>query len=360
MLTHDRLADLYGRVRDHHVLSVYIDGQQHDPAERRVWRTRLDQALSERQRELERSGGTSLTAFEEARKRLLDQLGEFSNFMPDRGWVGFATPSEVVYADNVPVPMPGLVAWEEGLRVAPYVRALKQERPVVIALADRHHARLYMYRAGDLVQTDEFAAADETDEASDAQAARRSGERSGTRGNATDDAQRQVEVRAEALLERVVDRVRELAGVSGLVVVGGTRETGKRLLHHLPESLTGRAEEVGSLHLEMTPAHLKEQAESIASELTQRLQAELVTRVLDRARSGGKGVLGQDDTVRALLERKVGTLVLSRTFLSEHADRADHMVGTAFEQSADVEEVSGSGAERLDEEAGGAAALLRW
>jgi hypothetical protein len=359
MLTHDRLADLYGRVRDHHVLSVYIDGQQHDPAERRVWRTRLEQALSECRREVEGKGRVDLAAFDGARDRVLDQLRAFSSFMPDRGWVGFVTADEIVYADNVPVPMPDLVVWEHGLRVAPYVRALKQERPVVIALADRHHARLYTYRNGHLEQTDAFAAA-ESDDPADPQAARRSGERSGTRGNATDDAQRQVEVKAEALLERVVERVRELAAGGGLVVVGGTRETGKRLLHHLPESLADRAEEVGSLHLEMTSAQLKDQAEAIASELSQRLQAKLVADVLDRARSGGRGVLGDEDTARALLERKVDTLVLSRTFLNHRPDRADHMVGTAFDQRADVEEVSGAGATRLDEEAGGVAALLRW
>jgi hypothetical protein len=360
MLTHDRLAELYGRARDHHVLSVYIDGGQRDPADRQVWRMKLEQSLSECRREVEGAGRDELIAFEEARDRLLERLRDFSSFMPDRGWVGFATSDEVVYADAVPVPMPDLVVWEKGLRVAPYVRALKQERPVVIALADRHRARLFAYREGDLEGVDEFAAAEAPEDLSDAQAARRSGERSGTRGNATDDAQRQVDVRAEALLERVVERVGELAGGAGLVVVGGTRETAKRLLHALPPSLAERADEVGSLHLDMTPAQLKDEVESMASELTQRLQAALVVSALDRARSGGRCVLGDEDTARALVERKVGTLILSRTFLHDSHDRADHMVGTAFEQRADVEEVSGPGAIHLDEEAGGVAALLRW
>jgi peptide subunit release factor 1 (eRF1) len=82
--------------------------------------------------------------------------------------------------------------------------------------------------------------------------------------------------------------------------------------------------------------------------------------VPDQARSGGRGVLGDEDTAAALLERKVDTLVLTRNFLSDRPDRSDHMVDTAFEQRADVEEISGSGAERLDEEAGGVGALLRW
>jgi len=360
MLNHDTLSDLYEHTREHRVLSVYIDGEQHDPAERRVWRTRLEQALSECRSALEGNGRAELTEFDAAHEKLLARLRDFSSFMPERGWVGFVTSDDVVYADTVPVPMPDLVVWEEGLRVAPYVRALKQERPVVIALADRHHARVFVYREGEIEEVEEFSAGAEIDDLSDTQTARRSGERSGTRGNATDDAQRQVELKAEALIDRTVGRVAGLAENTGLVVVGGTRETGKRLLHALPDGFEARALEVGSLHLEMTHPELKAQAESAASELTQRLQNELVGRLLDRARSGGKGVLGEEETARALLERKVDTLVLSRTFLSGRPDRSDHMVGTAFEQRADVEEISGPGAERLDEEAGGAGALLRW
>src|SRR6056297_438380 len=125
----------------------------------------------------------------------MDRLRDYSNFMPERGWVGFATTDDVVYADTVPVPMPDLVVCEEGLRVAPYVRALKQERPVVLALADRHHAKVLVYREGDIEEVEEFTAGAEIDDLSDTQTARRSAERSGTRGNATDDAQRQVEVK---------------------------------------------------------------------------------------------------------------------------------------------------------------------
>ncbi|HKK93737.1 MAG TPA: hypothetical protein VJ925_09890 [Longimicrobiales bacterium] len=360
MLTHDRLSDLYENARSRHVLSVYIDGEQRDPAERRVWRTRLERALSECRSNVESNGRAELSDFDTARDRLMERLRDYSNFMPERGWVGFATTDDVVYADTVPVPMPDLVVWEEGLRVAPYVRALKQERPVVLALADRHHAKVLVYREGDIEEVEEFTAGAEIDDLSDTQTARRSAERSGTRGNATDDAQRQVELKAEALLDRTVGRVAELAGAHGLVVIGGTRETGKRLLHTLPNGLETRTMEVGSLHLDMSRAELKTHAEGAASEITQRLQDELVDRVLDQARSGGKGVLGDEDTAAALLERKVDTLVLTRNFLSEHPDRSDHMVGTAFEQRADVEEVSGPGAERLDEEAGGVGALLRW
>jgi len=360
MLTHDQLAELYTDARDHTVLSVYIDGEQHDPAERRVWRTRLERAMAERRREVEAEGKDALAAFDAASEHLLGELRDHSNFMPGRGWLGFATADRVIHADSVPVPMPDLVVWEQGLRVAPYVRALKQDRPVVVALADRHRARLLVYRAGDIEEVAEFTAEDDRVELTDAQSARRSGERSGTRGNATDEAQRQVEVNAEAMLDRVAQAVAEHAGGEGFAVVGGTRETGRRLLQQLNGNMSDRAVEVGSLHLAMTSAEVRTQAEASATELTRRLQHRLVEELLDRARSGGRGVLGDEETATALLEGRVDTLVLTRDFREARAERADHMVGTGFERRASLEEVSGPGAEVLDEAAGGVGALLRW
>ncbi|MDT8370219.1 MAG: hypothetical protein RQ745_13515 [Longimicrobiales bacterium] len=360
MLSHDDLTDLYADLRDRDVLSVYIDGDQHDPAERQVWRTRLEAALANRRREIEGTGNGSIEAFETARDRLLGALKGYHRFMPDRGWVGFATPDGVAHAGFVPVPMPDLVAWERGLRAAPYVRALKQERPVVVALVDRHHARIFSYREGEVTRTDEFRAGSELDAASPAQSSRRSGERSGTRGNAHEDARRQVEVRAERMLREVVACVETRAGSDGFVVVGGTRETGAHLMQALDATLRERAIELRSLHLEMTPAELREPTEDAATLLTQRFQDRLVTQIIDRARARGRGVLCEDATTRALRERRVDTLVLSRGFINEHTDHADRMIGTAFDQGADVEELSGPGADRIDAEGDGVGALLRW
>jgi len=360
MLTHDQLAELYTQARDETVLSVYVDGEQHDPADRHVWRTRLERGIAERRREVEEKARDQLGDFDQARDHLLDELREFSSFIPDRGWVGFVGVDGVIHAGVVPVPMPDLVAWEPGLRAAPYVRALKQDRPVAVALADRHRARLFVYQAGGVDEVAEFSAEDDRVELTDAQSSRRSGERSGTRGNATDEAQRLVEMNAEAMLDRVAQAVADRAGRDGFAVVGGTRETGRRLLQQLESTLLDRAIEVSSLHLNLSPAEVRTEAESAATELTQRLQKALVKDLIDRTRSGGKGVLGDEETAAALLEGRADTLVLSRSFRQEHAERADHMVGTAFDRGASLEEVSGPGAELLDDEGHGVGAILRW
>jgi len=357
MLTRDLLTSLYQSARDRDVLSIYIDAEQGDPAKRRVWRTRVEQELTGVRSALEEAGD-DLADFGVAERALLDKLDAFENFLPGPGWVGFASRDGVIYADLVPVPMPTLAVWERGLRVAPYVRALKQDRPVVVAIADRFRARVFTYLQGEVEETVDLTAVDEEERSEEA--GRRSGERSGTRGNASDQAHARVEERARRMLSEAVTRIGELAGDDGLVVVGGTRETGAHLMTLLPDTIQARASVVRSLHLDMSPAQVKEHAEATATELTRRVQLGIAEGVVDRAKSGARGVLGDEGTAKALLEQRVDLLVLSRTFVSQSGTRADHMVGTAFEQGAAVEEISGEGADLLDAEGDGVGAQLRW
>jgi peptide subunit release factor 1 (eRF1) len=100
--------------------------------------------------------------------------------------------------------------------------------------------------------------------------------------------------------------------------------------------------------------------EAAASKLNQSLQEQELAEVVDLARSGGKGALGADPVLKALKESRVDTLFLSRGFIRANPEYADHLVGAAFEQHAEVEELSYEGAERLDTEGEGVAARLRY
>ncbi len=361
MLTQDRLVELYRDLKDTKVLSIYVDGEGHDPANRRAWRTRVEHQLSELRRSLGSEEAAEVPEVEASARHLLGVLDQYQAFLPDRGWVGFATPERSWYAETVPVPMPDLVRWERGIRAAPYVRALKQARPVVVVLADRRRARVFTYRDGNLAETDDLLADRDLGDLSDTNLSKRGTVYSGTRGKtAEDEAQRLVEVNAERLVKHAVDRVADRAGREGLVVVGGPAETGAMVLQALPRGLRERAAEVQGLHVEMTDAEVKRHAEEAATGITRGLQGGLAESIVDLARSGGKGVLGDHSTAKALRERRVDTLVLTRSFIRGKPDRADHLVGTAFEQGAEVEEVSGEGADRLDLEGEGVGARLRW
>lgn len=361
MLTRERLVELYRELQTQKVLSVYLDAEAHDPAKRSIWRKRFEHEVARARDSLNGGSGDDIDQFDDALDQVKGALASFDAFLPDRGWVGFATPGRIWNAESVPASMPDLVRWERGIRVAPYVRALKQDRDVITVLVDSRRSRLFRYRAGQLEEAADLRADTFLGDLSDMGVSKGAATHTGVRGStATDAAQRYLEVGSERMMKQVVERAVAMAGERGFLVVGGSAEAQASLVSLLPKTVRSRVLEVDSLHLEMSAPEVKAAAEAAGSVLTRRLQDELLTEVVNLARSGGRGCLGPEETVRALQERRVDTLLLSRTLIRGNPDLADQCVGTAFEQQADVEELSDHGAERLDSEGEGIAARLRY
>jgi hypothetical protein len=361
MLTHDELMDLYRTYRDENVLSVYLDAEQHDPAGRNAWRKVLDHAVAAVRDFVIEAYPGQIDAFEKAVGLLRSELDRFDAFLPDKGWVGFATGDRVLYAESVPVPMPNLVRWEPSIRAAPYVRALKQERPVVTVLADSRRARVFRYQGGEMVEPVDLRADTFLGDLSDVNMQKRGTRTTGIRGESgTDVAKRLHDVEAERMLKQLTDVVTDQAGNHGFVVLGGTPEIVAAAAKGLPKAMNGRVLERLSLHLEMSAAEVKEATQQAASELTRQQQNAQLDHVLNAAHAHGRGCLGREETEKALRDRRVETLFLSRRFIGDDPDNADFCVGAALEQGADVEELSGDAAERLDAEGGGIAAGLRY
>lgn len=361
MLNHEELVDLYRELREQNVLSVYLDGKTNDFSERKLWRRRLEHEVSEARKRLNGTAPDEGGAFDGALGRVKEALEDFDQFLPDRGWVGFATPERLVLAQALRVPMPDLVRWEEGIRVAPYVRALKQERPVACVLVDSQHARVFEYRDGTLGEEIDLIAETFIDDLTDVNVSKRAASHTGVRGKTGKDAaQRYLEVGSERMMKELMKLVGERTGTHGLLVIGGTPEAIARAANHLPNELQSRSIQRPSMNLELSDAQVREEVESAASQLNQSMQEDLLDHVLDQARSGGKGALGPEAVEKALREGRVDTLLLSRNFIRANGDYADHLVGAAFEHHGDVEELSNEGAERLDTEGQGTAARLRY
>jgi len=360
MLNHDELVDIYRGNRDRKVLSVYLDGKATDFAERNAWRRRLEQALVEA-RGAVNGEPEEATEFEKAQKAVESALAEYSNFLPDRGWVGFATADGMIHGGAVRVPMPDLIRWENGIRVAPYVRALKQERMVVTVLVDSRRARIFEYVGGELTEPENLNAETFLGDLTDINQSKRPTGHSGMRGQTgTDAAQKFLGVGSERMMKKLAERLVERVGTDGHLVVGGTPEAVAQARDHLPDGLASRTIEWSSLRVEMPEAEVRDAVEAAASKLNQAHQERHLSEVIDLARSGGKGALGADPVLKALRESRVDTLFLTRGFIRANPEYADHMVGTAFEQHAEVEELSFEGAERLDTAGEGVAARLRY
>jgi hypothetical protein len=360
MLTREGLVELYRDLRDDKVLSVYVDGGQDDPADRRAWSVALDGRLADERRRIEVEAPDELAAFDAARALIEEALSDRKAFLQNRGWAGFATSARLPHAAGLPVPMPDLVRWERGMRVAPYVRALKQERPVVAAVADSRKVRIFVYHDGEVEERVDLIADRDFGDLADSVSSKRASRFSGARGEAgTDVARRLGDRAAERLQAEILDELEELAGHDGFVVFGGTTE--------VVTSLARRASRFGdrwlprpSMHLGMTESEVRVEVEDAASELTRRLQDGLLREVVDAARSGGRGALGVQAVTEALREGRVDRLLISRGFREREADFADRFAGSAFEHGGEVEELSGEAAEHLDAEGEGVAARLRY
>lgn len=362
MLTRERLVELFQALRDRGVLSVYVDADQRDPAQRDAWRVHLEGEISRLRRSLEQAGGHDLSAFDAAWELVSRELrSDAHSSMAKRGWVAFATPDRIWYAAGVPAHMPHLVAWQRGIRAAPYVRALKQERPVLVVLVDGRRARVFEHVEGSITEAEGLIADTDLGDLSDVGMHKGSARASGVRGaTSTDQGQRLREVAAERLRKELAELIGERSRDDGIVVLGGTGEAVKRLLALLPRSLEGRVAQRSSLHLEMSPAEVREEIRAAAGDLSEQGHLSLVASVVDAARAGGKGALGREGTMKALEGKRVDTLLLSRSFIQAHPAVADDAVGLAFSQGAYVEELSGEAGGRLDREGQGLAARLRF
>lgn len=362
MLTSEQLIALYRDLRSTPVLSVYIDADEHDPANRSAWRVQLDNHIREVRRALDGNGDGVPEGFERALGHVNEALGRHhEGFLPGSGWVGFATEDGPVLAESVPVPMPTLVRWEEGLRVAPYLRGLKQARPVVVAIVDSRLARVYVYRAGELEDPVEIAADRDVGEVSESSSSKRASTHSGTRGETARDAGRAIaRVHTERMLDDCAEEIEDLAGNDGFVVLGGVHEQAAALAEALPDAFADRCAERPALHMDMSPAQVKTVVEEAASELSRSLQEKRAREVLDVALADGDACLGWEDTARAVSERRVRRVYVSAGARAARADDIDRLVGTAFDGGAEAFELAGEGGRLLDEKAGGIAALLRY
>lgn len=361
MLTRDKLQDLFQELRGHDVLSVYVDADQRDPALRDAWRTRLDGEVSRLRRALEQDGADGLAAFDAAWAAVDEHIRRTEEVGSKRGWVAFATADKVWHAGAVPAHMPALVSWQRGIRAAPYVRALKQERPVTVALVDGRRARVFEQVEGGITEIEGVLADSDMGDLTDMGVRNRPARASGVRGTtSTDEAQRLLDAAADRLRKRVAEVVEARAGNDGIAVVGGPGESAKPLVALLSTHLPGRVVEWHPLHLDMSVAEVREQVRLAAGDVRERGHVALLAEVADAARAGGRGALGEKATLSALEGLRVDTLLLSRGYLSAHPATADRAVGLALGQGAEVEELSGEAGEALDVEAGGIAARLRF
>ncbi len=361
MLGTDALVTLVRESHDVVTLSVYVDGRVTDPAMRTRWRTELQNAL-----DVTRSGVPDLErqAFLVCETRLEQALSQFDGAIGAPGFVAFITPDQVRFAEPVATPMPTIAFWSRGARVAPYVRALEHERPVVAVITGSREARLYEWHTGTLTRLDSVLSRDSTEgEAPDrARTANDSdgGHRNVRGATGRDEAQRQKEADLHRLIGDTVDRVAHHVGNSGWVVLGGAKDVVPRLLTALPQSLAERTLVHPGMRSKATLSEIRDAVHDGAARLRHAREQRLVSELVERMHKNSRATVGLAPTQSAIRHGAVEELLLTQAAWIAHPKEVENVVSGTLLQGGIVEHVDGEAARTLDAQGGGIGALLRF
>lgn len=358
MLSLVELVSLERSLRSTSVLSVYLAGVATDPALHDGWRLQLDHELAAVRGRLDGASHEQREAFE-ACVRELDRELAAPRSRAESGWVAFVTPDGVRHAGPLHTDVPALAVWGRSAFIAPYLRALRESRPVVLAVVDARKADVYRYHAGALSPVSTLRTPEELRPLAHMGDAPRVGFHSGTRGIAgRDAAQRARRAEMARMIGELAERVRTLAGDDAWVVIGGI----PRVVAHAVKILdvpAARVLPLDALDVHSSLAQITATARAAATTLRD-ASVDLQLEELEAdAEAGTLAVLGRSQTLQALRCACVRTLFVSERWSVEHPADVTRLVRRALDQDASVEELAREPGMRLDT-LGGIAAALRY
>jgi peptide chain release factor subunit 1 len=149
--------------------------------------------------------------------------------------------------------------------------------------------------------------------------------------------QRHIEFHVERHLNKVTEELQQLYYDQPFkrLAIGGTEETANELVKMLPEALSRRV--IGTFSVDFkqrTEDEVLEQARELLREDERRSERRLVEQLVNAAESGGRGVVGIDETVRAVLEGRVHVLVVAEGITKEGTacQNCDYFAAGHFER----------------------------
>jgi len=278
-------------------LSLYIDTNRHDEAQKDRIRLFLKHEMQKLREEL---GGNGYSAALEKGIKQIEHFFEADLQPSTRGVVIFSAPQEELF---VPIQLPVSVEPELSIGTRPQLRQLtrlrEQDRPVAIVLVDAKNARLLTSVFGRTVSEVDIE---------NSELPRRHDQGGWSQSNI----QRHVQVQINRHHKEVAEYLGRMVehGVWSVIISGQDRNVA-----NFREFLAKRVNEmvVGTLHLDVHATH-----DHVSEAATALLEIERHARLIERlndvetaAKKHARGSLGFAKTIDAANEKKLETLFLS-------------------------------------------------
>lgn len=361
MLTLAELRELQHEFDGINVLSVYLETGATDPAMRNAWRPTLHGAIRDARALVTDDAGRA--EFDRAAAFLSDREPSPRETFRAKGWVAFVTADGVRYASDLPVAPVTTAVWRNGPVISPYLRALKQSRPVLVALVESGSARLFRYAMGALEPAGELMAPGyDADRPGRPTAPSRPGvSASAPRGATGSDS---VTRRRHASFDRLVallgERFVQLGDADSWILIGGTREWANLAGDTLTGEFKERLMVSTTLDHDASDSEIATAAKHAASDLRAAHGLSLVDQLIDRGGGHARAAVGIPATQHALRAHAVDLLLITPRFIGAHGPEAEDLTRATIASGADVDVPSGEAAEHLDRAANGVAARLRF
>jgi len=267
----------------------------------------------------------------------------------------FLTPkSEEVLA--LPVPVGDNAATYGRAALAPLLWLLDEYRRTLVVVVDKERARFvsgYLGRSSrEGAHVNDFALYDFPEKTQMPQGDRTMGGSNRDAFAATEDDHRR------RFYQEVAEQTRALMEETRAerLVLGGAEESAHALKRELHASLARQVLAVVAVPPYVDDAEVVRRVSPVTAAAERAREVELVAEVVDLARSGGRGALGQADVAACLERKQVELLVLPWPIAD--AELRDRLPREAVAAGARVELVSGEAAQRLAQEGGVAARLF--
>jgi peptide subunit release factor 1 (eRF1) len=278
-------------------------------------------------------------------ERILDSLR--SSDPKGRGLAIFAsTAGQIWERFELAVRVPTFVDADVTPSMALITRVVDEYPRLAVAVVERDHAAIYIAEQG---QNRQEAEVESTVPGRHSQG-----------GWAQARFQRHIEMHVAKHLQKVVEELHDLYYKQepfSRLIIGGTGETVAELVRMLPDPIARRL--IATLRVDFkheTEDQMLERARAAMHEDERRRERELVDRVVSAAESGGRGTAGIDDTLEAVMEGRVDTLLLADGVTLEGSTclECDYFSGRPFERCpacASASEVTSDIVERAVERA---------